>query len=56
MKYVVGLKDEAQGRYSAYQVAMNHASDLIEDMGEIDDFSSDMVTINGKPYNYWAGY
>ena len=54
--YTVKLKNEVQGRYNTYQVAMNHASDLIEDMGEIDDFSSDMVTINGKPYNYWAGY
>lgn len=55
MIYVVRLKDEVQGKYREFQVAMNHASDLVNDMSDIEDFSSDMVTINKRPFNTWVG-
>nr|DAH90835.1 MAG TPA: hypothetical protein [Caudoviricetes sp.] len=48
MKFTVKLNGEKQGTYS-YQVAMNLAIDLAED----ENFSTEMITINGKPYSYW---
>lgn len=55
MMYIVRLKDEIQGRYREFQVAMNHAQGLIDAMEEIEEFNPSMVTVNGKPYNQMNG-
>ena len=54
--FTVRLKGEVQGRYNTYQVAMNHAQDLVEELGGVYGFSPNMVEINFKPFNYWFGY
>lgn len=52
MKFTVKLNGEKLGTFS-YQVAMNLAKDLAEALAEDENFSTEMIIINGKPYSYW---
>ena len=52
-KFTIRVKGKKVGTYSYYQVAMNHAYDLLERYGWLDGFNKDQITINKKPLSLY---